>query len=75
MVADLPFFTWYFAVLPQFGFTLLDQFGGILMTSQFYVGGLFSLYLWSRKVCDRLTGFLELYCEKLGSLVSPGNNY
>ena len=44
------------------------------MIFPFYVGGLLSLYLWSKKVCDRLTGFLELYCEKLGSLVSPGKN-
>ena len=25
MLADLPFFSWYFVVLPDFGFTRLDQ--------------------------------------------------
>ena len=25
MLADLPFFAWYFVVLPDFGFTRLDQ--------------------------------------------------
>ena len=72
MVADLPFYIWFFGVLPKFHFTFLDQFGAILMLSPLYVGGLLSLYLWSRKLCDRLTEFLELFCQKLGSLVSPG---
>ena len=79
VVANMPFsgntvldYCWFFVVLPKFGFTFLDQFGAALMISPFYIGGLLSFYLWSRQVCDRLTHFLELYCEKLGSLVSPG---
>ena len=42
------------------------------MLTPFYVAGVLSLYLWSRKVCDRLNCFLQLYCGKLASLVSPG---
>ena len=62
----------FHVVLKPFGFTILDQIGAILMIFPYYIAGVISLYMWSKNVSDRLTEFLELFCEKLGSLVSSG---
>ena len=62
----------FYAVLEPFGFTILDEIGALLMIFPFHIVGVISLYMWSKNVSDRLTEFLELFCEKLGSLVSSG---
>ena len=53
MLADLPFFRWYFVVLPDFGFTLLDQ-------------GLDSIHINSLRLSPNLKAFLKKVQEKCG---------
>ena len=49
----------------------VDTFGSMLMIMPFYFEGVVFLFL-DKKIPARLTSYLELYMEKLSSLVSPG---
>ena len=53
------------------GMGAIDTFGSLLMIVPFYIEGAVTLHLY-KKILPRLTGFLKLFTEKLGSLMSPG---
>ena len=49
----------------------IDTFGSLLMIVPYYTEGVLTLYLY-KAIPTRLTAFLRLFNEKLGSLISPG---
>ena len=59
------------AIVELIPFGTIDIITSVLMTFPFYIEGTMFLFL-AKNIPDRLTNFLELYTEKLSSLMLPG---
>ena len=70
MVAGFPF-AGISELIKNAGIGPIDSFGSIMMIVPYYTEGVVILFLY-RKVTAQLTGFLRMFNDKLGSLITPG---
>ena len=70
MVAGFPF-AGITELMVDAGMGPIDTFGSIMMIMPYYTEGALTLFLY-RKVTAQLSGFLRMFNEKLGLLITPG---